>query len=351
MLLADLGADVIKIEDASSLDYLRFLPPQVGEVNVAFAFLNRGKRSVRLDLRKPRGIEIAGRIVEHADVLVESFRPGRMAAWGLDAKSLAAACPRLVYCSMSGYGQEGPMAAVAGHDIDYIARAGVGSMTGPEGPVVPAIQLADIGGALHAVIAILAALVSRDAQGGQHLDVSLTEAAMGLLSMHGAEALCGAEPHRLLSGAAPAYGFYACADGRHLAVGALEPKFWQRLCAALELDHLAEVGLDPTAHEARAQVQARFLERPRDEWVARLREIDCCVEPVLDVAEAYASGGRTVTVSIGGRDVAQPACPVRLAEMAPPRPPAALGADTEEVLREIGIDDDEIARLRADRVI
>lgn len=365
LLLADLGAEVIKIEDIRSGDYMRTMPPQAAGMNVGFAWLNRGKRSIRLDLRRAGGVEAARRLISTSDVLIESFRPGVMRAMGLDAAALASDCPRLVYCSLSGYGQDGPMKTRAGHDIDYLARSGLASVTGTldGSPVLPGTQLADIGSALYACCAILTALLARErgTAAGQHVDISITEAAVGLLTMHAAVALFHKRqpPYGkgLLWGRIPAYRFYRCADGGSVAVGALEPKFWERLCHALDLDDLAGDGLarGARAEEVSQRVQARFLEHSRDEWADRLSAEDCCVEPVLDINEAFRSDlalarGWAVEVTIGGERLMQPSCPLRLSitPAVAARPAAAAGVDTHQLLSDVGYTDEELSRMQAD---
>ena len=358
-LLCDLGAEVITVEDLHSPDYLRNLPPTVGGMNVAFAWLHRGKRSVRLDLRRPEGVAAARRLIERADVVVESFRPGRMAALGLDGASLAVALPRLVYCSLSGYGQSGPLRAKAGHDINYQARSGLGSLTGSDGDPLPSgAPLADLGGALYAAIAILAALLARDrGHPPAPLDVSLTDAAFGMLGIHAAEALgvghTDVRGRGILQGRAPAYRLYACADGAWLAVGAIEPRFWATLCDALELPDLARDGLahGPRGEDVAQRVATRFRERTRAEWLALLAGVDCCVEPVLEVEEALDSTlaqarGLVVEVMVGGRPVRQPACPLRFGDL-PTEGPRAAGSDTRELLAEAGYSPAELASLEA----
>lgn len=360
--LADLGADVIKIEDAHAPDYLRGMPPRLADgTNVTFAWLNRGKRSVCLDLRHSAGLQAVRRLIARADVVVESFRPGRMQSLGLGAAALAAHQPQLVYCSLSGFGQDGPLRGRAGHDIGYQARGGLASMTQDDnGPIVLPIQLADIASGLHAAVAILAALLARErGASGQHLDVSMTEAAVSLLTMHACNVLQGERVITLgreeFGGSDPSYRFYRCADGRYVAVGALERKFWTALCHALGLDEL----IDDGSGGARAcrLLEARFMQHTRDEWIEKLSRVDCCVEPVQDIDEALHSELArarewTVEVTVGGKPVRQLACPIRFSSTAPrgPLPVTALGADTPDVLAEAGYKEDELARMKADGV-
>ena len=233
MVLADMGADVVKVEDPRVGDYLRGLPPAKGGMSGRFLAVNRGKRSLALDLKAPAGRDAFLRMTARADVVVESFRPGVMDKLGVGYTALAATNPKLVMCSISGYGQTGPYTHRAGHDLNYIALAGVLAMGGPAGgaPQMPGVQIADLaGGALWSATAILGALVGRERTGkGAHLDISMTEGALALLAAELGNLDCGEHPTRgveALNGGLACYGVYRAKDGRYLAVGALEPKFW-----------------------------------------------------------------------------------------------------------------------------
>jgi crotonobetainyl-CoA:carnitine CoA-transferase CaiB-like acyl-CoA transferase len=262
----------------------------------AHAYLNRSKRSLALDLKHPEAIDVVMRLVTGRDVLVEQFRPGVMERLGLGWETLHAVNPRLVYCSISGYGQTGPYRERAGHDIDYLAISGLLSYSGTaeSGPPPLGFQLADVaGGSLHAVIGILAAIVARDRSGeGRHVDVSMTDAAFGMNAIAGAGLLAGVvEPQReamLLNGGS-AYGCYRTRDGRHLAVGSLEPEFRRRLCDAIgrpELHALASSGTEAGERAFRARLAAAIAERTLAEWQAVFARSDACVEPVLSLSEA-----------------------------------------------------------------
>src|SRR5687768_4309328 len=233
MVLADMGADVVKIEDPKLGDYLRAFPPGKGGMSGRFLAINRGKRSLALDLKSAPARDAFLKMVDMADVVVESFRPGVMDKLGIGYAELAARNPKIIVCSISGFGQTGPYALRAGHDLNYIALAGVLGMTGPAGgpPQMPGVQIADLaGGALWGATAILGALVGRDRNGkGAHLDISMTEGSLALLAAELGNFFCGAKPTRgteMLNGAAACYGVYRTKDDRYLAVGALEPKFW-----------------------------------------------------------------------------------------------------------------------------
>jgi alpha-methylacyl-CoA racemase len=348
MVLADLGADVVKVEDPRVGDYLRAFPPAKGGVAGRFLAVNRGKRSLALDLKDATGRDTFLRLVERADVVVESFRPGVMDKLGLPYATLAERNPALVMCSISGYGQTGPYAHRAGHDLDYIALAGVLAMGGPAGgaPVMPGVQIADLaGGALWGATAILAALVGRHRTGkGAHLDISMAEGALALLAAELGNLDCGAHPTRgveTLNGGLACYGVYRTADDRYLAVGALEPKFWIALNQAIgRAPNVAELVGKPAEQErVRAELAAIFATRSAAEWHAHLAAHDCCVEVVLEpdeLAEHPLHQARGVFFTIDGGEGVGPIRQVRTPVGLPrdSRPPPRLGQHTDEVLRE-----------------
>ncbi|MFL6138315.1 MAG: CaiB/BaiF CoA transferase family protein [Frankiaceae bacterium] len=366
LVLADLGADVVKVEEPGRGDYLRWMPPFAanGEGGMHLA-LNRGKRSVTCDLRTPGGREVLLRLAGTADVLVESFRPGVMDRLGLGWEALRAANPALIYVAISGYGADGPLAGQAGHDIDYLAHAGVLSFSGhpATGPWQPGVQVGDLGGgAWPAVVAVLAALRVRERTGtGQFCDIAMTDGLLSWLSIHaGAHAVTGAQPQlgrELLNGGYACYGVYACADGRHVAVGALEPPFFAALLAGLALPELEPWHLDASRQdELRRRIEAAFATRPRDEWVAAFAGTDACVAPVNDLGEALAgpvaaARGMVVETTLpGGAPFRQLGVVPRLAATPgrPGGPPSPLGADTEEVLRAAGFDAERVRVLRTE---
>jgi crotonobetainyl-CoA:carnitine CoA-transferase CaiB-like acyl-CoA transferase len=282
-LLADLGADVIKIEQPGGGDPMRAYEPRIGASSGYTWVTDRNKRSLVLDLREQADDLIT--LVAGADALIESFRPGVMERLGLGYEALAAVNPALVYVSVSGYGADGPLARAAGHDINYLGRAGVLGVT--ERPALPGVQVADLaGGSLLGVAGLLAALVRAKTTGeGDHVDVSMTDGAFALQALNlGAYFAAGQVPD-LLTGGVPCYGVYECADGRWLTVGALEPPFWREFCAGVDREDLVERQFDPSARE---EVRALLATRPRDEWLERLAPRDACVGPVNSLAEAIA---------------------------------------------------------------
>jgi alpha-methylacyl-CoA racemase len=363
LLLADFGADVIKLEDTGAGDYVRWMGPgyegaHESARSAAFLALNRGKRSVRLDLKKDGGVDALLRLARDADVLVESFRPGVLARLGAGWERLHAENPRLVYCAITGYGQEGSLAARAGHDLDYLARVGLLGLSGDaDGPPVQAAgQIADLGGgALPAAFGILAALRERDRSGeGQLVDVSMADGALSWLGMVAARYFASGEPPRRgsleLGGGILCYRPYRCADG-WVALGALEPKFWGAWCAGVGRPDLVEHQFDPPGSPAHAEVEAVFAGRTRADWEAFGAEHDCCLEPVLGLDEALAAAD---VVELAQPGVEAPVrllgAPFKLSRTpADParRPGPALGEHTDEVLAEAGYSAEEIAALRA----
>ncbi|MDP9241430.1 MAG: CoA transferase [Actinomycetota bacterium] len=360
LLMADLGADVLKVEEPGRGDGTRWFPPFAadGQSGMHHA-LNRGKRSLTLDLRAPEGREILLELAATADVLIESYRPGVMDRLGLGYDVLREANPGLVYVAITGYGYDGPYRDVAGHDIDYLAYAGALSFTGsPAGPHQPGLQIADIGGgAMLAVIAALTALRVREQTGqGQFCDVSMTDGVLSWLSLHaGAFTASGELPQPgggLLGGGYACYRVYACADGRHVAVGALEPKFFAEVLAVLGLPELMDAHLDPARQaDLRARLEAAFATRGRDEWMQCFAGRDACVAPVLDLGEAL-SGPQALArgmVDGAGRLGVVPrfaATPGRAGGL-----PSTLGGDTDAVLAALGRTPEQVSGLRAAGVV
>jgi crotonobetainyl-CoA:carnitine CoA-transferase CaiB-like acyl-CoA transferase len=365
LLLADLGADVIKVEQPGRGDDLRWAPPVTGGVGAAHAALNRGKRAITLNLKAPEGAEILRRLARDVDVVVESFRPGVMDRRGVGHRSLQRVNPRLVYCAITGFGQDGPYRDRAGHDLNYIGIAGALGTTGrPDGPPIPpSVQVGDLGGGgMAAAIAILAALIDRDRTGrGRFIDTSMLDGVVSWLSIHlGAFLATGHEPTRgamPLSGGYACYAVYRCSDGGFLTVAALEPRFWRALCEALDLPALiADQFASPDRQRAMAAaLQAAFERLPRDAWLRRLEGIDACVGPVNGFAEALEDPQivhRGLVAEVDGKRVG-PSSPFRMdgERATAPRPAPRLGEHTTEVLASIGIGEEEIPELRARGVV
>ena len=360
MILADMGADVIKIEAPHVGDYLRPMAPSKGGMSGRFLAINRNKRSLVLDLKSARGRDALLRMVEGADVVVESFRPGVLERLGLGYEALQARNPKIILCSISGYGQTGPYRDRAGHDINYVGLAGMLAMGGSPGgaPAVPGAQVADTaGGALWSGIGILGALVARERTGrGAHLDISMTEGALALLAAELGNLDCDpavapSRGNQALNGGLACYRIYETADGKYLSAGALEPKFWMALCRALgRKADMGELAASPERQEAiAAELQAIFRTRTRDEWLAHLAQHDCCCEPVLELDEMEAHPlhqARQVFFAIDG-GAAGPVKQIRTPVGVPStvRLAPRLGEHSREVLAQYGFAEDEIAAL------
>lgn len=356
MLLADLGAEVVRVDRVAAAT-------GAAGAEVSMLGLSRNRRSVAVDLKRAEGIEVVGRLAATADVFVEGFRPGVVERLGLGPDVLRAAHPELVYARVTGWGQDGPLAPRAGHDLDYAAVAGALHGIGrPDEPPPPPINyLADFaGGGAFLAIGVLAALVERAASGqGQVVDVAMVDGAASLTAfLHGLRQLGAWSLERgsnLLDGAAPYYATYRCADGGFLAVAALEPQFHAELCARLELDPAEWPQHDREAWpEQKRRLGALFATRDRDDWVALFADSDACVAPVLDLDEAPEHAHNrvrgTFVEAFGAR---QPAPAPRLSRTpgAIERPPPAFGQHTDEVLQALGYDAGQRDRLRSAGVI
>jgi crotonobetainyl-CoA:carnitine CoA-transferase CaiB-like acyl-CoA transferase len=295
--LADLGADVLKLEDPTrGGDYLRAMPPMRHRLSVAYPLLNRNKRGEEVAFSTPEGQQRVHQLVADADVLVESFRPGQMAQWGLGYEALSRVNPRLVYCAITGYGHTGPYAQRAGHDLNFVALSGVLDQAGRAGgpPALVNFQLGDlVGGTLSATVAILAALLQRAHTGqGQFLDVAMLDGllAHAVMPLTTLQAFGQTMPrgHDILTGAMPFYDVYETADGRWFSVGCVEFKFWRVFCELMHLPHLVpqHIVVGEDAQCVRAEVAAAFRAQPFAHWQQVFAQADCCVEPVLTLEEA-----------------------------------------------------------------
>lgn len=363
MLLADWGAEVIKVEPRLGGDPLRRGPTPVRHESAYFLGLNRNKKSLSVDLRKEAGRAIILRLVEAADVFVEGFRPGKAARLGLGYSVLAQANPRLVYLSLSGYGQAGPWSARGGHDLNYLALAGVLSLLADrEGrPIEPGIPVGDLAGAFMGLGAVLAALWARERSGcGRYIDATIYESSVYSLAPLVTAAAAGApvRPGAMaLSGVWPCYGVYATADGRYMALGAIEPHFWVEFCRIVGREDLAPLGTAQGAEgeRVRAELAALFARRSQAEWVELLADADVCCEPVLSLEEALAHpqaqarGLAAEVTSPTEGPLAQVGAPAGMGAVR--TPPPRLGEHTAELLGELGYAPEEVERLVAERVI
>ena len=367
--LADLGADVIKIEDPGPGDYARHRTPgdKAGLAPV-FDQINRNKRSLKLDLKQADGVDVFMDLAARSQVLIEGFRPGVTGRLGIDYAAVRERNRSIVYCAISGYGQTGPMRDVAGHDINYCGYAGVlhqcGAMDGP--PSVPNFQIADLlGGTLSAVMGILAALVDAQRSGvGRYVDVSMTDCALAHnvvpFARVNSEGEARPRGRDALSGGLPCYGVYETSDGGYMALGALEAKFWRAFCEAVGRPDLIEQHMvsGERADRARAEVASIFRSASRDEWTRRLAEADCCASPVLSPAEArhhpqLMERGMFVAADRQATHGEQLAFPLHMSDyrFEVRRPAPRQGEHSREVLAELGYDDERIAGLEKKGVI
>jgi alpha-methylacyl-CoA racemase len=362
-LLADYGARVVKVGPVPSADAAPIEPSY-------FAYSgHRGMGKVLIDLKDDEGREAFLALAGAADVVVESFRPGVVGRLGIGYDAVRARNPRIIYCSTSGYGQDGPRAGAAGHDIDYLAVGGFLAMSSPGAdgtPPLPGATIADAAaGGMQAALAITAALAGRASSGeGAYLDVSVADGVLWLMSLPVDEHLAlGSDPrpgHDVLSGRFACYGTYRAADGKYVAVGAIEHKFFANLCRALGCDEFTPLQMDDDAQPAiRAAFAAAFATRTRDEWVEVLGDADTCVAPVLQVAEVpgdpqFAARSVVVPASHPTHGTFDQLAPL-LAGMDRPLGPIALpdpgSTDTEHLLKEAGVDGETIARLLARQVV
>lgn len=360
MLLADLGAEVIKIETPGLGDYLRIIPPYVrdavgADVSALFQLINRGKKSVALNFRNKRGQDVLARLAKNADVLIEAFRPGAADRWGIGYEQIRAVNPRIVYCSLSGYGQGGPYRDRAGHDLNYIALAGLLATNGVAGgpPIPPGAQIADLSGAMLATIAILAALAGRAQSGvGQYLDVALFDGALSWAGtlIGGTHAAGGklARGKMQLNGGMACYNVYATRDGKYLTIAAIEPHLWAAFCKAVGRDDLVARAQE---YEAVSEVAAIIQTRTLAEWLEVSKTIDACIEPVRDFSETLNDPhvqARGLVTQIGG--IRQIGSVFTFAQTSP-IPAPQQGQHTRQVLREIGMNDAEIGELEKVEVI
>lgn len=365
LILADMGAEVLKIGSAGKPDIVADYPPFIGDTDISAsqAWLGRNKKTMFLNLKTGEGRDIVKELVKEYDIVMEQFRPGVMDRLGLGYEDLRAVNPAVIYCSLTGYGQTGPLRDAAGHDINYMSRSGMISHAGraEEGPSLMNFQIADIAvGSLNSVIGILAAVNYRRNTGrGQHIDVAMMDGCVPFNSIDGAAFLVsGRQPlregERLNGGCI--YDFYKTKDGGYMSVGSLEPKFWKQFCTAIGREDLTEGSVWPeNIAGVKAEIRDIFMTKTRDEWVEVFSHYDACVQPVLDLEEALIKDeqikAREMVVDVKlptceNITVKQLAASVKLSECPCEYNFAGYpaGYHTKEIIKKLGLDYEELEK-------
>ncbi|WNS76167.1 CaiB/BaiF CoA-transferase family protein [Bacillus sp. DTU_2020_1000418_1_SI_GHA_SEK_038] len=364
MMLADMGADVLKVESPYRVDLTKFMEPMDGEVSAAFGHLNRSKRSLALDLKLEEAREVVYQLVRDYDIIVEQFRPGIMDKLGIGYEKLKQINPKVIYCSITGYGQTGPLRNKAGHDINYLSLAGTASYSSRknQAPIPTGIQVADLaGGSMPAVIGILAAVYHRDQTGeGQYIDISITDSAFALNALYGSGYLVGGvepEAESLLLNGGSFYDYYETKDHRFFSVGSIEPQFQARLCELIgdsNLQFLSGSQRKEDQHAFKKKLTDAFKQKTFEEWLTILGDdFDGCVEPVLTFSESVRHPqikARNLVVSVPkpeGGTQKQIAFPIKFSTQ-----PAEYrftgtqtGTHSEDILKEAGFDQETINAL------
>jgi crotonobetainyl-CoA:carnitine CoA-transferase CaiB-like acyl-CoA transferase len=369
MILADLGADVLKIEEPGRGDYARWLPPFIKKESSNFLSINRNKKSMILNLKLEAGKKIFLRLVKEYDVVLESFRPGIMDRLGIGYEEAKKINPMIIFCAISGYGKDGPYKDRVGHDINYLGIAGILSITGSSDgtPVIPGVQIGDIGGgSLMAAIAILTAIIAREKiKKGQFIDISMTDGAISWLSIHAgkyfADKLIPAPGKMLLSGEFPCYQVYPTKDKKYITIGALEPKFWRNFCLAISREDLIECQF-ATGEEGEKiirEIQNIFLAKTQKEWLENLEGLEVCYGPVNTLEEVFSDPHvvhRKMLTEIEhpteGK-LKQIGIPIKFSET-PGRikdPPPGFGEHSEMILEALKFTKEEIEKLKEEKVI
>lgn len=361
LLLADLGAEVIKVEDVEGGDYIRAMAPFIGGESAYFLALNPGKKSLSLNLKAPAGRRLFLKLAATAGVIVESFRPGTVDRLGIGYEAVKAVNPRVVYCSISGFGQDGPDRDRAGHDLDFLARSGILGLCGRPGdvPAIPPVQVADLSSAIYAAAGILAHLRESERTGeGRYLDIGMLDSAVSWMVMPVAEYSAGERGGRgrlPLTGKHPCYNVYRTRDGREVCLAALERKFWESFCRTVGREDLLPLQFSEEPEDF-ALFEALFAGRTRDEWAALLAGSDFCCEIVSTLDEALDDPqlkhrGLVIDPAADGPAVIRLGHPLRDRDEKGCRACPGHGEHTAEFLREIGVSDKEIDELEAAGVV
>lgn len=368
LYLADMGATVLRVGSGTRPDPIETRTPFIPETEISalWAYLARGKQSINLNLKNPKAVRIVEQLIAEYDVVIEQFRPGVMGKLRLDYESLKKINPAVIYCSLTGYGQTGPLRKRAGHDINYLSLAGLPAYSGKKesGPSLTGMQIADIAsGSLHSVIGILAAVIHRKETGkGQYIDIAMMDGVMAFNIASGVSCLVDQtepvrERERLNGGTL--YDFYETKDGEYMSLGALEPQFFKAFCEAIGRPDLTPGGIAPENIEAvKAEVRLVFKSKTRDEWREIFRDFDACVEPVLGLSEALNSaqaGERQMIIDIDlpeGGKVRQMANPIKFSHA--PKEYTAIGVPsgthTKEIIGGLGYSEEEYKRMEQEGV-
>ncbi|MHA2252099.1 MAG: CaiB/BaiF CoA transferase family protein [Candidatus Kariarchaeaceae archaeon] len=363
MILSDMGAEVIHIESIDRSDLVRELPPLINEVSAVHEYINRNKRSMAIDLKKPQAREIITELIQEYDIVIEQFRPGVMKRLGLDYSSLKKLNPKIIYGSLTAYGQKGPYSTKAGHDINFMALSGIASYNGTKelGPGIIGLQVGDLSGSLYMAIGLLGAVIHRMKTGkGQYLDISMCNTLYSLSPIKNVEWLSGGQLSAygdgMLNGSSY-YGYYETKDKRYISIGSLEPKFFSRLAEGLSLPDLFIA--NPLESETIIeQIRGRIKEKTQEEWIEIFSGIDACVEPVLSQEEAHKhlkqqNPGLITEIKKNGETRRQVAHPITYSGFVPQYgfPGSRLGEHTSEILKQIGISEVEETMLRNSSVV
>ncbi len=365
-MLADTGAEIIKIEDVNSPDYIRFFPPFVGDDSALYLSLNRNKQGIALNLKSEEGKEIFFSLLKTADVVIEHFRPGVLDKMGIGYDYAKSINPKIIYVSITGYGQTGPYAQKAGHDLNYIAMSGLLANIGTkEKPVIPGVQIADVSGSYAAVNGCLAALLQREKTGtGQHVDISMTDSAVPFATLiHAAAWADGRNIERenfQLSGELVNYNVYETADAKFVALGALEPKFWMTFCDAVNKPEWKNKTFGPAdeIQKLKEEVSALFKNKTRKEWEEFSNQHDVCLSPVLETNELQnnpqlQARNMVLETETGTKKLNTIGAAIKFSasENQPTKSAPKFGQDTDSVLAQLGYSNEQLTELKQKGII